>query len=112
MSTIESVNTQQVLQMGVHTEKVQQTIQQTPQVAAQQAEEERLEQLEIKQKAVQEPENSYQSDTSNPDGKSKSGRLRIHHKSKEQIGSTSPDEASPSIQFSESLYGGKLNVVI
>ena len=53
MPTTPPVNTQQVLQMGTNTEKVQQTIQSLPNVTAQQMNKEREVSDELKRSQVQ-----------------------------------------------------------
>ena len=59
MPTTPPVNTQQVLQMGTHTEKVQQTIQSIPNVSAQQLNKEREVSDELKRSQVQELSDTY-----------------------------------------------------
>ena len=59
MPTTPQVNTQQVLQMGAHTEKVQQTIQSLPNVTAQQLNKEREVSDILKRVQVQKLENIY-----------------------------------------------------
>ena len=54
MPTTPPVNTQQVLQMGTHAEKVQQTIQSLPNVTAQQLNKEREVSDELRRTQVQE----------------------------------------------------------
>ena len=59
MPTTPQVNTQQVIQMGTHTEKLQHTIQTLPNVTSQQANSEREVTDEMKRTEVQDPENAH-----------------------------------------------------
>jgi len=56
MPIIDPVNTQQVIQMGTHAEKMQQVMQNQPQVSAQQLEEDRLKAEELKRTEIQDPD--------------------------------------------------------
>ena len=59
MPTTPQVNTQQILQMGAHVEKVQQTIQSLPNVTAQQLNKERETSDEINRTQVQRLEKAF-----------------------------------------------------
>ena len=56
MPIIDPVNTQQVIQMGAHAEKIQQTLQNQPVVSAQQLEEDRIKAEELKRTEIQDPD--------------------------------------------------------
>ena len=106
MPTTLQVNTQQVLQMGTHTEKLQQTIQSLPNVTAQQTNKEREVTDEMKHTEVQDPENAYFIEETDPETGAKK-RVRVLKKK------TTPVEEP--LEFEEILplegnYGGKINI--
>jgi hypothetical protein len=106
MPTTPQVNTQQVMQMGIHTEKLQHTIQTLPNVTAQQANIEREMTDEMKRMEVQDLENAYFIEETNPETGAKK-RLRILRKktisAEEQFES---EETLPP----ERYHGGKINI--
>ncbi len=110
MPTIEPANTQQVIQMGSHVEKVQQTIQQQQGVLAQQLELEGAEKDDVKRNQVQETEDAYQSDASNPDEKGKKGRLRskANNAATPEVEEENVEEPPPVIV--EQNHGGRINL--
>tara|TARA_B100000686_G_C16716813_1_gene932557 strand:- start:94 stop:423 length:330 start_codon:yes stop_codon:yes gene_type:complete len=107
MPSTPSVNTQQVLQMGTHTEKVQQTIQSLPNVTAQQMNKERKVSDELKRSQVQVLSNTYYIEETDPKTGTKK-RVRIIKKKKEEQGSErlEPDKNIPS----ESYHGGSISI--
>tara|TARA_B100000686_G_C16752780_1_gene953584 strand:- start:1022 stop:1366 length:345 start_codon:yes stop_codon:yes gene_type:complete len=113
MAAIEPTNIQLTLQMGSHTEKLQQTIQQQPMVISQQLEEEHFKVVELKNEEVQNSENTQLEDDSNLEGKMKNQPFN----SRTKINSISPvgdDQRFPvqsSILFPEINGGRKINVV-
>jgi hypothetical protein len=106
MPTTPQVNTQQVMQMGTHTEKLQHTIQTLPNVTAQQANSEREVTDEKKRTEVHDLENVYfiEQNDSETDAKK---RVRILRKKiipkGEQLES---EETLPP----EGNHGGKINI--
>ena len=107
MPTTLQVNTQQVLQMGTHTEKLQQTIQSLPNVTAQQTNKEREVTDEMKLTEVQDPENAYFIEETDPETGAKK-RVRILR------GKIDAEEAleSEEILPLEGSYGGKINILV
>jgi hypothetical protein len=110
MPTIEPANTQQVIQMGGHVEKVQQTIQQQQGVLTQQLKSENAEADDIKRSQVQEAEDSYQADGAKADEKGKQGRLRSRAKKKiaTEVEEETVEEPLPAI--AEKNHGGRINL--
>jgi hypothetical protein len=106
MPTTLQVNTQQIMQMGTHTEKLQQTIQTLPNVTAQQANAEREVTDEMKGTEVQDPENAYFIEETDPKTGAKK-RVRVLRKKiipeEEQLES---EETLPP----EGDHGGKINI--
>ena len=106
MPTTPQVNTQQVIQMGTHIEKLQHTIQTLPNVIAQQADSEREVTDEMKRTEVQDLENAYfiKQNDSETDAKK---RVRVLRKKiipeEEQLES---EETLPP----EGDHGGKINI--
>jgi hypothetical protein len=107
MPTTLQVNTQQVLQMGTHTEKLQQTIQSLPNVTAQQTNKEREVTDEMKLTEVQEPENTYFIEETDSETGAKK-RVRVLR------GKIDAEEAleSEEILPLEGSYGGKINILV
>ena len=101
------VNTQQVLQMGTHTEKLQQTIQSLPNVTAHQTNKEREVTDEMKLTEVQDPENAYFIEETDPETGAKK-RVRVLR------GKIDAEEAleSEEILPLEGSYGGKINILV
>jgi hypothetical protein len=106
MPTTLQVNTQQIMQMGVHTEKLQQTIQTLPNVTALQANAEREITEEMKRTEVQDPENAYFIEETDPKTSAKK-RVRVLRKKtisvEEQL---EPEETLPP----EVNSGGKIDI--
>jgi len=107
MPTTLQVNTQQVLQMGTHTEKLQQTILSLPNVTAHQTNKEREVTDEMKLTEVQDPENAYFIEETDPETGAKK-RVRVLR------GKIDAEEAleSEEILPLEGSYGGKINILV
>ena len=106
MPTTPQVNTQQVLQMGTYTEKLQQSIQSLPNVTAQQANTEREVTDEMKRTEVQDTENVYFVEETDPETGAKK-RVRVLKKK------AIPEEElleSEEILPLEGNHGGKINI--
>jgi hypothetical protein len=106
MPTTPQVNTQQVMQMGTHTEKLQHTIQTLPNVTAQHADVEREVTDQMKRTEIQDLENAYFIEETNPETGAKK-RVRVLRKK------TIPDEEQ--LESEETLppernHGGKINL--
>jgi hypothetical protein len=106
MPTTPQVNTQQVMQMGTHTEKLQHTVQTLPNVTTQQAHVEREITDEMKRTEVQYLESAYLIEETDPETGAKK-RVRILRKK------TIPEEEQ--LESEETLppernHGGKINI--
>ena len=78
MSITGTVNTQQVIQMGTITDKLQHTLQQLPITTSQQIQDEQKVQDDLKKIEIQDPENIEKPSSSNPEGKKRREvRIRI-----------------------------------
>ena len=107
MPTTPPVNTQQVLQMGTHTEKVQQTIQSLSNVTGQQLNRDRVVSDELKRTQVQKLENTYFVEQTDPK-KGEKKRVRVIKKKKSEL---KPDKSEPNENYpSESHHGGSINI--
>jgi hypothetical protein len=106
MPTTPLVNTQQVMQMGTHTEKLQHTIQTLPNVTAQQANSEREVTDETKRTEVHDLENVFfiEQNDSETDAKKRVRTLRKKIIPKEE--QLEPEETLPP----EGNHGGKINI--
>ena len=107
MPTTPQVNTQQVLQMGTHTEKVQQPTQSIGNVTAQQLDKEREVVDGIKRNQVQETNITYYIEGTDPKTRSKK-RVRVKKKQAHEEQENFESEL-PSIP-PEDNHGGKINI--
>ena len=80
MPTTGTINTQQILQMGTHAEKLQHTIQHLPSTTAQQVQDDQISINELKQIEVQDPEKIEPSEPTYPEGKRRRD-FRLRNKS-------------------------------
>lgn len=80
MSITETVNTQQILQMGPLAEKLQHTLQHLPATTGQQLRDEQTTVNELKQTEIQDPEESAASNSTDPESKRRR-EARIRNKS-------------------------------
>ncbi len=111
MPIVEPVNTQQIIQMASHVEKVQQTMQHQPTVTAEQLESERSYLDELKRVEVQDLEQTNESNQTNPDGASSRRRLRIRRArttpEPEQTAGGVPESSSE-----EPYHGQQINLIV
>jgi len=108
MPTTPQINTQQVLQMGNHAEKLQQTTQSVVNLTAQQLNKEREATDEIKRNQVQETNTIYFIEETDPKTRPKK-RVRVRKKI--------DDQEKENLELEESLpmpvennHGGKINI--
>ena len=106
MPTTPPVNTQQVLQMGTHTEKLQHTMQTQPTVVAQQVDKERQLADELKRRQVQDMDPTHFLEETDPHTKAKK-RVRVRKKNRSN---TDDDSLEPPLP--EDPYRGKINIVV
>ena len=106
MPTALPVNTQQVLQMGSHTEKLQHTMQNLPTVVAQQVDKERQLADELKRRQVQDMDPAHFLEETDPHTKAKK-RVRVRKKNRSN---TDDDSLEPPLP--EDPYRGKINIVV
>lgn len=77
MPTTGTINTQQLIQMGTHTEKLQHTLQHLPATTGQQLQDEQIAVNESKQVEVQDPDSLEATNPTDPEGKRRrEARLR------------------------------------
>ena len=75
--TTGTINTQQLIQMGTHTEKLQHTLQHLPATTGQQLQDEQITVNELKQFEIQDPDNLEATNPTDPEGKRRrEARLR------------------------------------
>jgi len=106
MPTTLPVNTQQVLQMGTHTEKLQHTMQTQPTVVSQQVDKERQLADELKRRQVQDMDPAHFLEETDPHTKAKK-RVRVRKKNRSN---TDDDSLEPPLP--EDPYRGKINIVV
>ena len=107
MPTTPQVNTQQILQMGTHTEKVQQTTQSIGNVTAQQLNKEREVVDEMKRNQVHETNITYFVEETDPKTRSKK-RVRVQKKRAHHEDENFESEKIP--MAPEDNHGGKINI--
>ena len=100
------VNMQQVLQMGIHTEKLQHTLQFSPNVTAQQVDKQREKDDELKLRQVQYMDPSYLIEGTDHQTCGKK-RVRV---SKNNQTVDKDDSREPHLP--EDLYRGKISIVV
>jgi hypothetical protein len=113
MPTTGIVNTQQILQMGTHAEKLQHTMQHLPSTTAQQIQDEQVITNELKRAEIQDPDKSEPSDSTHPEGKRRR-EIRLRNKSKQDNDIKNSDSNfSQEIIFKDvSHQGQKINLTI
>ena len=102
MPTTGTINTQQILQMGTLTEKLQHTMQHLPSTTAQQIQDEQVTANELKQVEVQDPEQTEASGPTNPEGKRRR-EIRLRNKSKQSNDLEKPFSNSTQKNFSKDV---------
>ncbi len=108
MSTVPPVNIQQVLQMGTHAEKLQQTMQQLPRTSADHLDQERKIADEQKRKSVQNAESGAASTATDPNGKG-AGQRRKRKRNASQKDDTPAEESARRVRGNQ---GETIDVVI
>ena len=78
--TTGTINTQQLIQMGTHTEKLQHTLQHLPATTGQQLQDEQIAVSELKQSEIQDPDSLEAANPTDPEGKRRR-EARLHRKS-------------------------------
>jgi len=105
MPSTPPVNTQQVLLMGTHTEKLQQTLQTLPNVTAQQVDKVRQRDDELKRRQVQDMDPSHIVEKTDPQTRAKK-RVSVRKKNR-----PSDQDESHEPPLPEDPYRGRINIV-
>ena len=113
MTTSVIVNTQQILQMGAHAEKLQHTMQHLASTSAQQIQDEQALTNELKRAEIQDPDKAEASDGTNSEGKRRRDiRLRNKLEQDNDI-KNSVSSSSQEIFFKDvSPQGQKINLTV
>ena len=113
MPTTGTINTQQILQMGTLTEKLQHTMQHLPSTSAQQIQDEQVTVNELKQVEVQDPEQTEASGPTNPEGKRRR-EIRLRNKSKQSNAVEKPlsNSTQENLPASVSHQGQNINLTV
>ena len=110
MSITGTANTQQVIQMGAITDKLQHTLQYLPVITGQQLQDEQIIQNDLKKFEIQEPENIEKASSSNPEGK-KRREVRLRIKSiQDENDKTIPESGKDSIPPGDPNQGQHINI--
>ena len=113
MPTTGTINTQQIIQMGTHTEKLQHTLQHLPVTTGQQLQDEQIAVNELKQNEIQDPENLEASNPTDPEGKRRrEARLRIKLAQDNDIDKSLSDPSTDNLANSASHQGWQVNITI
>ena len=112
MPTTGTINTQQLIQMGTHTEKLQQTLQNLPTVTGQQLQEEQITVNELKQLEIQELDHLEATNPADPEGKRRrEARLvRLGHDNDIEKPISEPSHNTPFNPFSH--QGQRVNITV
>ena len=113
MPTTGTINTQQLIQMGTHTEKLQQTLQHLPTITSQQVQDEQIIINETKQIEVQELDHLEATNPTDPEGKRRR-EVRLRRKDEQvndddQFSTESSKDTSPNAGY---YQGHKINITI
>jgi hypothetical protein len=113
MTTSIIANTQQVLQMGAHAEKLQHTMQHLASTSAQQIQDEQVLTNELKQAEIQDPNKAEASDTTNSEGKQRRN-IRLRNKSKQdnEIKNSVSNTSQENFFKDVSPQGQKINLTV
>ena len=107
MPTTGTINTQQLLQMGTHTEKLQHTVQNLPVTTGQQLLDEQISLNELKQIEIQDPDNLEAANPTDPEGKRRR-EIRLRRKSgQNDILDKSFSASSKDTSLNAALYQGR-----
>ena len=110
MSITGTANTQQVIQMGAITDKLQHTIQNLPVTTGQQIQDEQTVQNNLKKTEIQDPENIEKPSSSNPEGK-KRREVRLRIKSiQDENDETTRESVKDSISRGDPNQGQHINI--
>ena len=113
MPTTGTINTQQILQMGTLTEKLQHTMQHLPSTNAQQIQDEQVTVNELKQVEVQDPEQTEASGPTNPEGKRRREiRLRNKLKQNNELEKPLPNSTQDNVFKGDSHQGQNVNLTV
>ena len=101
--TTGTINTQQLIQMGTHTEKLQHTLQHLPATTGQQLQDEQIVLNELKKYEIQDPDNLEAANPTDPEGKRrretrlrrKSAQINEIDKSLTEFPNDSPPDVAP-----------------
>ena len=113
MTTSIIANTQQVLQMGTHAEKLQHTMQHLASTSAQQIQDEQVLTNELKRAEIQDPDKAEASDATNSEGKRRRD-TRLRNKSKQGNAINNSDQNPSQENFFKDVFpqGQKVNLTV
>ena len=113
MTTSVIVNTQQILQMGAHAEKLQHTMQHLASTSAQQIQDEQALTNELKRAEIQDPDKAEASDGTNSEGKRRRD-IRLRNKSKQDndLENPLPNSTQGSDFKGDSYQGQNINLTV
>ena len=113
MPTTGTVNTQQILQMGTLTEKLQHTLQHLPATTGQQLQDEQVAINELKQIEIQDPDKLEAINPTNSEGKRRrEARLRSKPPQNNDMDNSTTKSSIDNLLNSNYFQGQKINITI
>ena len=113
MPTTDTINTQQLIQMGAHTEKLQQTLQHLPLTTSQQLQDEQVSKNDLKQIEIQDPDDLESTTPADSDGKRRrEARLRRKELQDKDMEKPIIDSSKDNSSNIESQQGQQINIIV
>ena len=111
--TTGTINTQQLIQMGTHTEKLQHTLQHLPATTGQQLQNEQIALNELKQFEIQDPDNLEAANPTDPEGKRRrEARLRRKSAQNNDIDESITESSKNSPPNMATHQGQQVNITV
>ena len=108
-----TINTQQLIQMGTHTEKLQHTLQHLPATTGQQLQDEQIALNELKQFEIQDPDNLEAANPTDPEGKRRrEARLRRKSAQENDIEKSLNESPKDSPPNAAPYQGQQVNITV
>ena len=113
MPTTGTINTQQLIQMGTHTEKLQHTLQHLPATTSQQLQDEQIAINELKLFEIQDPENLEATNPTGPEGKRRrEARMRRKSAQNDDIDEPLTELSKDTLPTSAPHQGQQVNITV
>ena len=111
--TTGTINTQQLIQMGTHTEKLQHTLQHLPATTGQQLQDEQIALNDLKKYEIQDPDHLEAANPTDPEGKRRREiRLRRKSAQKNEIDKSLTESLNDSPPDVAPYQGQQVNITV